>query len=68
MTRNKNAYYYLDEPSFIRIWSFWKPKKRDTPYKLQKFVNGEWQSPCFPEITWRRLSEMRYIGKETPNY
>lgn len=55
-------YYYMDENSVIRIRAKRKPVKRSRPYALREFTGRAWEMPCFPEISWGRLSKMNYIG------
>lgn len=55
-------FYYIDDESVIRIKSTIKPYKRRKPWPIRAFDGKSWSMPCFPEITWSRLSSMQFLG------
>lgn len=55
-------YYYTDSKNVIRIKAKKKPSKRVKPYSLREFDGEAFVMPCFPEVTYTRLSKMDYIG------
>lgn len=59
-------YYYLDQDkngeSLLRIQANKKPIKRSRPYVIRILDNGKFIMPCFPEITFNRLSKAIYLG------
>jgi len=64
----KNTYYYLDETEgIIRIKSNRRPsvntQRPSGTWIVNEYDGEDWIMPCFPEITWNRLSELKYIGK-----
>lgn len=72
MVKNKmklKRFVYLDNEgngSAISIVSKRKPSINTEPrsgtWVVSEWVKGEWQMPCFPEITLRRLSKMIFVG------
>ena len=65
-----NKYYYLcEDESIIRISAKHRPSIKNIPTRGTWVVgeyNGKtWVMPVFPEITWTKLSELKYIGKES---
>ena len=64
-------YYFLDtDHHIIRIESKRKPSEKTIPrlrgtwivYEYHPEHIDRWCMACFPEITWPRLSQMKYIG------
>ena len=67
-------YYYADNAeghAVIRIQHKRKPsgaKNGPRIWTLRELdKEGKWVMPCFPEITWGRLSQMFFIRKELVN-
>jgi len=66
-----NFYYLCEDEGIIRILAKRKPSRFTIPksytWVVREYVNssnsGKWVMPCYPEITWRRLLELQYIGK-----
>jgi hypothetical protein len=63
-----NKYYYLcEDESIIRVLAKRKPSEttvsRSGTWVVYEYDGKKWEMPCFPEITWKRLSELKYIGK-----
>jgi hypothetical protein len=29
---------------------------------VRELVNGKWEMPCFPEITWGVLKDLQFLG------
>lgn len=64
----KYYYYVTEKENVIRIMA----KKRPSPYTqpksgtwvVREFHDGAWHIPCFPEIVWGILKELKYIGKK----
>ena len=67
------SYYFLDtDGEIIRIKHKRKPTEKSIPkrgtwivYEFQRDYKGKWCMACFPEITWPRLKQMKYIGSVT---
>ena len=65
-----NFFYSLRETTIpcIRITSKKKPSAKTIPLRgtwvVREFDGIIWVMPCFPEITWGRLSRMHYVGKQ----
>jgi len=66
------TFYYLTEnETIIRIKKKQKPSAKTCPrsgtWVIEEYsnnsLNSKWGMPCFPEITWNRLSQLTYIGK-----
>jgi hypothetical protein len=61
-----NYYHYHDKDGLIRIKARVKPTEKYAPksgtWIVEEFIDGKWSMPCFPEITWRRLSKLSYLG------
>ena len=66
-----DTYYYLcEDEGIIRIKAKRKPAAKTIPksstWVVREYANssnsGKWIMPCYPEITWGRLSKLRYIG------
>ena len=67
-----NQYFYLcEDEMIIRIKAKRRPSKYTIPksstWVVNEFCGRKWQMPCYPEITWGRLKELKFIGKITPN-
>jgi len=64
-------YYLCEDEVIIRIKENRKPSKNTIPksftWVVREYCNssnsGKWIMPCYPEITWKRLSQLQYIGK-----
>lgn len=60
-------YYFLDDKNFIRIKAKKKPSQKTAPrngcWVLREWSNGfGFILPLIAQITWGRLSRMKYIG------
>lgn len=71
--KNYMFYYRVpDSANFIRIVGKRKPslstRPRSGTWVVRELENRDgvfgFTMPCFPEITWGRLKELIYIGKE----
>ncbi len=58
-------YIYLCESGVISILAKRKPSLKSEPrsgtWVVREWKDGEWEMPCFPEITWRLLSRCQYL-------
>lgn len=75
MTKPRTFFYYYSsnggDVADIRIKGRRKPNITTIPFGgtwvVRELTEGKWVMPVFPEITWGRLSKMRFIGKLEAN-
>jgi len=65
----KHHYFIDTDGEIIRIQSTRKPTEKTIPkrgtwvvYEFHRDYKGKWCMAPFPEITWPRLKQMKYIG------
>lgn len=65
--RNSDFYYLTGEQYVIRITASRRPSEKTKPksgtWKVKEFDGNHWGFPIFPEITWKTLSDLTYIGR-----
>jgi len=58
-----NEYFYLsDKNELIKITGNRKPQKTNKTFVCTELINGEFVLGSYPEITWRKLQTMDYLG------
>lgn len=59
-------FHYHDKGFLLRVLSGRRPSENTRPKRgtwvVQEFINNKWEMPCFPEILWKTLKEMEYLG------
>jgi hypothetical protein len=53
------AHYFI-----IRVRAARRPKNSDKTWVVQELLDNDWVMPPFPEIGYRRLSRMIFLGSE----
>jgi hypothetical protein len=68
MRVRRYRYCEPDGSGVIQVQAKKQPSEKTEPrnwgWIVEELIEGDFRMPCFPEVGWRRLSKMIYLGQD----